>query len=207
MPIARSVRLLQKILLAGAVVVDAGANIGIILSSCRVASGQTVSFIRSNLALIISMRLRCATRKLPNVQPLPRTAVGERSGETMLYVSDKLNVDHRAYASEGNARRALHVGMVALDDYFRSPANALICSKLDVQGYEPACLARGKAHCERKPGDQTIARVLALWAEAGRGQPGRELDRNALEGFGRAIIMLNERWVLCPSTRVRFGPR
>ena len=53
----------------------------------------------------------------------------------MLYVSDKLNVDHRAYATEGNARRALQVGMVALDDYFK-PGQRVDLLKLDIQGYE-----------------------------------------------------------------------
>src|SRR6266700_315614 len=109
-------QLLQKILFAGAVVVDAGANIGIyseFLSRCIGPNGVVHSFepCPDNF-----MRLRCATRKLPNVCLCP-AAVGEHSGETMLYVSDDLNVDHRAYVTEGNPRRALQVRMVALDGY------------------------------------------------------------------------------------------
>jgi FkbM family methyltransferase len=127
-------QLLQKILFDGAVVVDAGANIGIyseFLSRCVGPNGVVHSFepCPDNF-----MRLRSATRKLPNVHLCP-AAVGQHSGETMLYVSDKLNVDHRVYVSEGNARRALHVGMVALDDYF-TPGQRVDLLKLDVQGYE-----------------------------------------------------------------------
>ena len=64
-------QLLQKILFPGAVVVDAGANIGIyseFLSRCVGPNGVVHSFepCPDNF-----MRLRCATRKLPNVQPLP----------------------------------------------------------------------------------------------------------------------------------------
>ena len=45
--------------------------------------------------------------------------VGERSGECTLYISDKLNVDHRAYKAHGDSRRAVPIEMVALDDYFK----------------------------------------------------------------------------------------
>ncbi len=127
-------RLLQKSLFPGAVVVDAGANIGIyseFLSRCVGPNGVVHSLepCPDNF-----MRLRCATRKLSNVCPC-LAAIGERSGETMLYVSDELNVDHRAYATAGNARRALQVGMVALDDYFK-PGERVDLLKLDIQGYE-----------------------------------------------------------------------
>jgi len=127
-------QLLHKVLFPGAVVVDAGANIGVyseFLSRCVGPKGVVHSFepYPGNF-----MRLRCATRKLPNVCLCP-AAVGERSGETMLYVSDKLNVDHRAYVTDGNARHALQVGMVALDDYFK-PGERVDLLKFDVQGYE-----------------------------------------------------------------------
>ena len=127
-------QLLRKILFSGAIVVDAGANIGIyseFLSRCVGSNGVVHSFEPSPDNF---MRLRYATRKLPNVCPR-LAAVGERSGDTMLYVSAELNVDHRAYATEGNARRALQVEMVALDDYFK-PGERVDLLKLDVQGYE-----------------------------------------------------------------------
>jgi FkbM family methyltransferase len=142
-------QLLQKILFPGAVVVDAGANIGIysgFLSCCVGPNGVVHSFepCPDNF-----MRLRCATRKLPNVCPRP-AAVGERSGETMLYVSDKLNVDHRVYANEWNARRAVQVGMVALDDYFK-PGERVDLLKLDIQGYELHALQGAKRIINENP--------------------------------------------------------
>ena len=75
-------QLLQKILFNGAVVVDAGANIGIyseFLSRCVGPNGVVHSFEPSPDNF---MRLRSATRKLPNVNLCP-AAVGEHSGETM----------------------------------------------------------------------------------------------------------------------------
>src|SRR5262245_30643937 len=87
-------QLLQKILPNGAVVVDAGANIGIyseFLSRCVEPNGVVHSFEPSPDNF---MRLRRATRKLPNVRPCA-AVVGDHSGETMLHISDELNVDHR----------------------------------------------------------------------------------------------------------------
>jgi len=151
-------QLLQKILFSGAVVVDAGANIGIyskFLSRCVGPNGVVHSFEPSPDNC---MRLRSATRKLPNVNLCP-AAVGERSGETMLYISDKLNVDHRAYATEENARRALQVGMVALDDYFK-PGQRVDLLKLDIQGYELHALQGAKRIINE---NQDIKLLLEFW--------------------------------------------
>src|SRR6266545_5966324 len=75
--------LLKKVLFPGAVVVDAGANIGIysrFLSRCVGPSGAVHAFEPSPENF---QRLRAATRQFPNVKPI-QAAVGERSGETKL---------------------------------------------------------------------------------------------------------------------------
>jgi FkbM family methyltransferase len=127
-------QLLRRILFAGAVVVDAGANIGIyseFLSRCVGPTGAVHSFEPSHDNF---ERLRAATRKLPNVR-LSQAAVGERSGKTKLYISDKLNVDHRAYKADGDSRPVVPTEMVALDDYFK-PGERVDLIKMDIQGYE-----------------------------------------------------------------------
>ncbi len=88
-----------------------------------------------------------------------QAAVGERSGETTLYVSDDLNVDHRAYVTEGNARRALQVGMVALDDYFK-PGERVDLLKLDIQGYELHALQGAKRIVNE---NREIKLLLEFW--------------------------------------------
>ena len=126
--------LLRQALFPGAVVVDAGANIGIyseFLSRCVGPTGAVHSFEPSPANF---ERLRAATRKLSNVR-VSQTAVGEKSGNSELYLSDKLNVDHRAYAADGDSRRTVPIEMVALDDYFK-PGERVDLIKMDIQGYE-----------------------------------------------------------------------
>ena len=116
-------QLLREILVAGAVVVDAGANIGIYSQffSRRVgATGVVHSFEPS--------------RKLANVR-LSQAAVGECSRRSKLYLSDKLNVDHRTYATEGDPRRDVPIDIIALDDYFKRGQRVDLI-KMDIQGYE-----------------------------------------------------------------------
>jgi FkbM family methyltransferase len=127
-------RLLRGTLSAGAVVVDAGANIGIysqFFSRCVGPSGVVHSFEPSPGNF---RRLQSATRNLANVR-LCQAAVGECSGRSELYVSDKLNVDHRTYRTEGDSRRAVSIDIVALDDYFTSGQRVDLI-KFDIQGYE-----------------------------------------------------------------------
>jgi FkbM family methyltransferase len=127
-------QLLRKILFQGAVVVDVGANIGIyseFLSGCVGPTGLVYSFEPSPDNF---KRLSAATRDLSNVR-LAQAAVGERSGECELYVSEKLNVDHRTYKADRDLRRAVPAEMVALDDYFESGQRVDLI-KMDIQGYE-----------------------------------------------------------------------
>ena len=126
--------LLMQVLFPGAVVVDAGANVGIysqFLSRCVGATGVVHSFEPSPENF---ERLRSATQRLPNVR-LSQSAVGERSDNSELYLSDKLNVDHRAYMASGDSRRTIPIEMVALDDYFK-PGERVDLIKMDTQGYE-----------------------------------------------------------------------
>ena len=126
--------LLKRILSAGDVVVDAGANIGIysqFLARRVGATGIVHSFEPSPENF---RRLQSATRNLANVR-LSQAAVGEFSGRAALYLSDKLNVDHRTYATEGDSRSNVPINIIALDDYFK-PGQRVDLVKMDIQGYE-----------------------------------------------------------------------
>ena len=159
-------KLLRRILFQGAVVADVGANIGIysqFLSRCVGPSGLVHSFepSRDNFR-----RLSAATRDVSNVR-LIQAAVGERSGECKLYISDKLNVDHRAYKTDGDSRPAVPSEMVALDDYFK-PGQRVDLIKMDIQGYELHALRGAQRVLQENP---DINLLLEFWP-AGLGQAG-----------------------------------
>jgi FkbM family methyltransferase len=151
-------QLLRKILFRGAVVVDAGANIGIysqFLSRCVGRTGVVHSFEPSPENF---ERLHVATRNLANVR-LFRAAVGERSGRSKLYVSDRLNVDHRTYIAEGDSRDAVPIDIMTLDDYFK-PGERVDLIKMDIQGYELHAL-RGATRVLKENPDINL--LLEFW--------------------------------------------
>ncbi len=170
-------KLLRQILFPGAVVVDAGANIGIysqFLSRHVGATGVVHSFEPSPENF---ERLRSATRRLSNVR-LSQSAVGEHSGNSELYLSDKLNVDHRAYMAGGDSRRTIPIEMVTLDDYFK-PGERVDLIKMDIQGYELHAL-QGAPYGLKQAGANWIDLIAAL---EGRGMVIQQVSNGGLIPF------------------------
>jgi FkbM family methyltransferase len=151
-------RLLTTILSAGDVVVDAGANIGIYSEFLARRVGPTGVVNSFEPSPENFERLQCATRKLSNVR-VCQAGLGERSGRSTLYLSNKLNVDHRTYMTEGDSRSGVPIDIVALDDYFE-PGQRVDLIKMDIQGYELHAL-RG---ANRVLADNSAAKLLLeLW--------------------------------------------
>src|ERR1043166_3085196 len=150
--------LLRQILAPGAVGVDAGANIGVysqFLSRCVGAEGIVYSFEPSPDNF---RRLQAATAHLGNVRA-NRAAVGDHTGQSKLYLSDDLNVDHRAYATHEDSRRVISIEMIALDDYFKRGETVNLI-KLDVQGYELHALRGAQRVLSENPG---IKLLFEFW--------------------------------------------
>ena len=126
--------MLRHVIFAGTVVVDAGANIGIyseFLSRCVGPTGIVHSF---EPAPDNFKRLRAATSRLSNVR-LNQIAVSDKTEDSLLYISEELNVDHRAYPIEGETRRTVSIRSTRLDDYFK-PGERVDLIKMDLQGFE-----------------------------------------------------------------------
>jgi FkbM family methyltransferase len=151
-------RLLTRILTPESVVVDAGANIGVysqFLSRCVGLNGMVHSFEPSpnNFA-----RLQNAVRDLPNVRA-NQLAIGDVTGEQLLYTSSGLNVDHRTYEVEEESRVTITIRSTRLDDYFK-PGETVNLIKLDIQGYELHALRGGSRVLADNP---CIKLLFELW--------------------------------------------
>ena len=150
--------LLAQHLSPGCVVVDAGANIGIysqFLANCVKPGGVVHSFEPSpeNFA-----HLRNALSHVPNVQ-LNQLAVSDKTGESVLYVSDDLNVDHRAYPTDDPRRKRIAIQTTRLDDYFPEGERVDLI-KMDIQGFELHALRGATRVLDDNPG---IKLLLEYW--------------------------------------------
>ena len=194
-------RLLRRILFAGAVAVDSGANIGIysqFLSRCVGSTGVVHSFEPSfeNFS-----RLQSATRKLANVR-VSQTAVGEHTGKSTLYLSDRLNVDHRTYITKEDPRDAVPIDIVALDDYFKSGERVDLI-KMDIQGYEFYALRGATRVLQENP---DINLLLEFWP-LGLEQAGVHWEEliEMLRGFSMDVTIVKPSGLVAFDTRdIRF---
>ncbi len=179
-------RLIARHISPGSVVVDAGANIGIysqFLARCVGPTGTVHSFEPSpeNFA-----RLRAAIASLPNVR-VNQLALSDKTGDSLLYVSEELNVDHRAYPTEGEARRTLSIRSARLDDYFKSGERVDLI-KMDIQGYECHALRGAKRVLQENP---EIKLLLEFWPFGMKqaGIPWEELIE-MLRYFGMDLVLV-----------------
>ncbi len=137
---------------------DVGANIGVysrFLSHRVRSAGKVHSF---EPAPDNFKRLSEALSGYSNIR-LNNVAVGKQTGEIPLYLSDELNVDHRAYSIPGVTRHSVVVHSTSLDVYFTSSSRVDFI-KMDVQGYELSVL-RGASRLLRE--NPQIAILMELW--------------------------------------------
>lgn len=154
-------RLIRRILPPGAIVVDAGANVGTYTAFFARCVGQKGTVHSFEPAPENFRRLFEALSHLPNVR-LNELALSDKTGESLLYLSDELNVDHRAYPAEDISRRAISMRMMALDDYFR-PGQRVDLIKMDIQGYEFHALRGAQRVLKENP---EIQLLLEFWPYA-----------------------------------------
>jgi len=127
--------LLKDIIKPGMTVVDVGANIGIYtayMASIVGEEGKVYAFEPSPYTFNVLQKYN----KNHNVT-LVQAAVGDTTGRITLYLSDKLNVDHRTYETD-EERQSIDVPSYRLDDYLKNEKVDFI--KMDIQGFEHKAL-------------------------------------------------------------------
>lgn len=150
--------LLRRYIIPGSIVVDAGANIGIysqFLSNCVGPGGTVHSFEPSPDNF---RRLSGVLRTFGNVR-LNQLAVSDETGQSTLYVSPNLNVDHRSYPTADESRVPIATRSIRLDDYFK-PGERVGLIKMDIQGYELHALRGARRLLVDNP---DIGLLLEFW--------------------------------------------
>jgi FkbM family methyltransferase len=163
-------QILTQHLSAGCVAVDAGANIGIysqFLSRCVGPAGAVHSFEPSPENF---RHLSAAVADLPNIRG-NELAVSDKTGRSLLYVSDKLNVDHHTYPREGESRKTILIKSTTLDDYFAAECRVDLI-KMDVQGFELHALRGAKRVLQ----ENSDAKLLLEYWPFGLNQAGGSAD-------------------------------
>jgi len=127
-------RIIKGLVTPGMRVLDIGANIGtssIFLAELVGSDGRVFAFEPDQLNF---ERLTSVTKNFEEIT-IEKKIVGSHTGKSFLYLSDKINVDHRAFPSKTNNRR-IETECVQIDDYLNEN-DSIDFVKIDVQGHEP----------------------------------------------------------------------
>ena len=151
-------RLVAHHLRYGDVVVDAGANIGVYSQFLAKRVGSTGVVHSFEPSPENFQRLSDALTNTPNVC-LNQLALSDRTGDSLLYVSERLNVDHRSYPTDDDPRATISIRSTTLDDYFL-PGARVNFIKMDIQGYELHALRGAKRVLADNP---DIKLLLEVW--------------------------------------------
>ena len=135
----KDIALIKKELRSDAIVLDIGSNIGYYSKffSSLVPNGHVYSFEpeKCNYA-----KLKKRLKNYKNVTSI-NMAVGAKSEKINIYISEKLNVDHRTYSApellSTKSRKFESIDCISIDDFFSGEKiiNNLFI-KIDIQGYD-----------------------------------------------------------------------
>ena len=141
----------------GSTVIDVGANIGTFSRYLAGLVGHEGKVVAFEPAVTNFKYLQRNTAHLQQVAAI-NAAVGEKHGQTKLYLSPELNVDHQMY-DNGEGRSSVSVNLVSLDTFFE-PGTKVSLLKIDVQGYELQVLKGAKRLIGENP---EIKIILEFW--------------------------------------------
>lgn len=153
----------ESFLAPGAIVFDIGANIGLYsaLAARGVGPGGVVVAVEPGPDNCDFIRKTSALNSFSNIRVFQK-AVGDRTGETMLYLCSNNKADHRIYAKGAlGERRTVPVGIVRLDDLIAENNLPLPdVMKVDIQGAEQLAIEGMRDTLQRQ---RHIAVFMELW--------------------------------------------
>ncbi len=179
--------LLTAELRPGMTILDIGANIGyysLLFSKLVGDSGRVYAFepAPQNFSLLERNLARNHRR---NVIALNQ-AVGNRSGQSFLYLSGDNHGDHQAYPS-GDERPAVPIALGRVDDCVVGLVDLV---KLDIQGFEAHALAGMEATIAANPNLILFTEFWPAGMERAGSDPARFLER--LRSFDFEIFFIDE---------------
>jgi FkbM family methyltransferase len=130
----------QSIIKKGDLILDIGANIGyytVIFSEATGENGKVIAFEPdpTNYSLLIkNLKVNGCTNVMPEQE-----AVAGKTERLQLFLSLRSKGHHRIFAPH-DAGRAVGIGVVSLDDYFRETDGKIDFIKMDIEGAEPYAL-------------------------------------------------------------------
>jgi FkbM family methyltransferase len=184
--------LVRSIVKPGMTVIDVGANIGEYSRFLADLVGPTGWVIAVEPAPENFARLRQAVGSLSHVQ-IVHAAASSCRGKVKLFLSDKVNVDHRTY-DDGEGRSCLEIEAIALDDYVATGSRVGLI-KVDIQGAELSAL-KGAERILRENHDIKV--LFEYWPfglrRAGH-EPSELISYFRSLGFAiRSVGIKNEDW-------------
>lgn len=164
-------------------VLDIGANIGfysVMLSKLVGNAGEVHAFEPAprNFEFLVKN-----TAHLSNVVGHKLAVAGE-TGRIKLYLSEKLNVDHRTYDC-GQDRLSTDVDAVSIDDFFRN-GERFDFIKIDLQGYDYYAVSGMRETIKRSPGCMIIGEFYPSGLKKAGVEPRKYIE--LLEEIGLAVV-------------------
>lgn len=184
---AYQVNLFEETLSEGMVVVDIGANIGYytLVAAARVGErGKVYAFEPepSNYALLLK---NIGANGYNNVLAV-RKAVTNRTGTINLFLSG--DTGEHSIGNDNQARRAIVVDSVSLDEFFRGNEYPVHVIKMDIEGAEMVALEGMVNIVTRNPGLKIFTEFCPEALEKAGFSPIAYLDRLREHGFELYLI-------------------
>lgn len=188
---APEIRLYKKYIKNGYTLIDIGANIGFTakLFSELVGTNGKVYAFEPDALNFKRLTQFIHKKKLSNVIAIQK-AVSNSCEPIKLYLSNRLNVDHRAYKVD-EYDKVIEIEATTIDEFvYKNKIDEVNFIKMDIQGYEMTAIQGMQITLDKNP---DIVILSEFWPE-GLKQAGSSIDEyyNFLINKGFKVYLINK---------------